>query len=43
MNYIWQLENFPDFSYSTEKLLPGIQNFALELGETNGILQGFSE
>lgn len=43
MNYIWQLENFPDFSYSTEKLLPSIQNFALELGETNGILQGFSE
>lgn len=43
MIYIWQLENFPHFTYSKENLLPGIQNFALELGETNGMLQSFSE
>lgn len=41
MTYTWQSENFPNFSYNTEKLLAGIQDFALELGETNGILQSF--
>jgi len=43
MTYTWQSENFPNFSYNTEKLLAGIQDFALELGETNGILQSFWE
>ena len=43
MTFIWQLENFPNFSFSTEKLLPKIQNFALELGEANGMLSSFSQ
>ena len=43
MTFIWQLENFPNFSFSTEKLLPNIQNFALQLGEANGMLSGFSQ
>lgn len=43
MTYIWQSKEFPKFSYNTEKLLPAIQNFVLELGETNGILQSFSD
>ena len=43
MTYIWQSKNFPNFSFDTEKLFPIIQNFALELGEANGILQSFSE
>lgn len=43
MTFIWQLENFPNFSFSTEKLLPIIQNFALQLGEANGMLSSFSQ
>lgn len=43
MTFIWQLENFPNFSFSTEKLLPNIQNFALQLGEANGMLSSFSQ
>lgn len=43
MTFIWQLENFPNFSFSTEKLLPNIQNFALQLGEANVMLSSFSQ
>ena len=43
MTFIWQLENFPNFSFSTEKLLPNIQKFALQLGEANVMLSSFSQ
>ena len=43
MTFIWQSQNFPNFSFSTEKLLPNIQNFALQLGEAKGMLSSFSQ
>lgn len=43
MKYIWQLENFPDFSFTKEKIIPIIQLFTLELGEINGMLVHFDK
>lgn len=41
--YIWQLKNFPNFTFNKEKIQNLIQNFALELGEANGMLNTFSD
>lgn len=40
--YIWQLDNFPNFSFEKNKIQTSIQNFALALGEANGLLNSFS-
>lgn len=41
MTYIWQQTGFPDFSFQTEKLVPVIEQFTINLGELNGFLQTF--
>ena len=43
MDYIWQQENFPDFSFQKEKLIPVIEQFTLNLGELNGLFQNFEK
>lgn len=43
MNYIWQLEDFPNFSFQREKLVPVIERFTLNLGELNGLFQNYQE
>lgn len=40
--YIWQLNEFPNFTFQTEKLQHFVQNFTLDLGEANGMLHSFS-
>lgn len=41
--YSWQFKNFPDFTFDQSKIQPHIEDFTLALGETNGLLLGFSE
>lgn len=42
MDYIWQSENFPNFSFNKQEIIPLIQQFSHDLGEVNGILLGIS-
>lgn len=41
--YNWQLKNFPNFTFDKSEIQPIIEDFALALGEANGLLLGFSE
>jgi len=41
--YSWQFKNFPDFTFDESNIQPQIENFALAIGEANGLLLGFSE
>lgn len=41
--YIWQEENFPNFTYTVDQLFSVIQDFSLHLGEANGLIMGFSQ
>lgn len=43
MEYIWQKESFPNFQYNTDKIVSIIQDFTLQLGETNGLLQALTD
>lgn len=43
MSYIWQQNPFPDFQFKIENFMEQIQEFSLEIGETNGLYQNVSE
>ena len=42
MKYIWQLANFPKFTYDASKLLPLVEESVVLIGEVRGIMKGFS-
>ncbi len=42
MEYIWQQENFPDFTFDKSLLIDLVQRFTLQLGEMNGLYLGLS-
>lgn len=43
MEYFWQHKNFPNFQFKLDDLISQIQEFAVELGEVNGLFVNVSE
>lgn len=43
MEYFWQHKEFPDFQFNIEDFMEQIQEFAIQLGEANGLYQNVSD
>lgn len=41
--YIWQAKKFPNFSFDKNKIAPFIEQFTLALGQSNGLIMGFTK